>query len=171
MNNQSPDAVKLASKIKDIKFTMLTTVSQDGSLHSRPMATQKVDVDSFDGTLWFFSKKNSHKNDSIQNDQHVNLAYADPNNQSYISVSGRATISEDKEQMKELWNPLLKAWFPEGLEDPEITLIAVDVENAEIWDSPPSKVVQLAGFVKAAVTGRPYPDKAHTQHIDLQNPQ
>jgi general stress protein 26 len=166
---ETSDLEKLAAMIKDIKFTMLSTVTADGSIHSRPMATQHLDVKSFDGTLWFFSKKSSFKNSDIKTEQHVNLAYANADKQQYVSVSGRAQISNDKQKMKELWNPLLKAWFPEGLEDPEISLIGVQVDNAELWDSPPSKVVQLAGFVKSAVTGRPYDQKNHSQHIELQN--
>lgn len=171
MNNQTNDYEKLSSMIRDIKFTMLTTVSPDGSLHSRPMGT--IDMNAYDfeteGTLWFFSRKNSFKNMDIRNDQHVNLAYSNPDKQQYVSVCGRAFISQDKNKMRELWNPILKAWFPEGLEDPEITLIGIRVENAELWDSPPSKVVQLAGFMKAAVTGKPYDQKAHSQHIDLRH--
>jgi general stress protein 26 len=167
MNNQMTDLERLATLIKDIKFTMLTTVSEDGTIHSRPMATQKIEVKSFDGTLWFFSKKNSFKNHDIENEQQVNLAYANPDDQKYASVQGRATISEDKEKMRELWNPTLKAWFPEGIDDPEISLIGVQVESAELWDSPPSKVVQLAGFVKSTLTGKPLDQNLTSKHIDL----
>lgn len=167
MNKETTDVETLASMIKDIKFTMMTTVAEDGSIHSRPMATQRIDLDTFDGRLWFFSRKSSPKNHSIQNDQHVNLAYADPSKQRYVSVCGRATISEDKAIMKDLWNPFLKAWFPEGIDDPEISLIAVDVDSAEIWDSPSSKVVQLVGFVKAAVTGKPLEQNMSSKHVDL----
>ncbi|HXH29291.1 MAG TPA: pyridoxamine 5'-phosphate oxidase family protein [Bacteriovoracaceae bacterium] len=161
------DLKRLADMIKDIKFTMFTTVNEDGSMHSRPMATQDMSKSEFEGTLWFFSRKHSMKNHSIEMDQHVNLAYANPDKQQYISISGRARITEDKAMMKKLWNPLLKAWFPEGLEDPEISLIGVQIESAEIWDSPPSKVVQMVGFVKAVVTGVPYDQNAHSKQINL----
>lgn len=167
MDDSRNDLEKLASMIKDIKFTMMTTVSGDGSIHSRPMATQKLDTKNFDGVLWFFSKKNSHKNHAIENDQHVNLAFADTDKQHYISVSGRATVTEDRQKMKELWNPALSTWFPDGLEDPEISLIGVAVEEAEIWDSPPSAVVHLAGFIKAKVTGRPVDQNLGSQHVDV----
>jgi general stress protein 26 len=167
MNKETTDAETLASIIKDIKFTMMTTAAEDGALYSRPMATLKLDVANFNGRLWFFSKKKSSKNHSIENDQHVNLAYSEPDKNRFISVSGRATISEDKAKMKELWNPFLKAWFPEGIDDPEISLISVDVDCAEIWDSPTSKVVQLLGFFKAAVTGKPIDQNVTSKHIDL----
>lgn len=142
------DLQRLASFIKDLKFTMMTTMSPDGSLHSRPMATVGLDEKTFSGRLWFFTKLNSFKVNDIDQDQHINLAYAHPDNQKYASLSGRASISQDRSMMEKLWNPIFKAWFPEGLEDPEIALITVDVEAADLWDSPPSKLVQLTGFMK-----------------------
>jgi general stress protein 26 len=148
----TPDPwAKLHSLIKDIQFTMMTTVCPDGSLRSRPMATHKDDQ--FDGTLWFFTNDHDAKVHEILEDTHVNLSYADPGKNDYVSVSGRATLVKDKAKAKELWNPLYKAWFPDGVDDPQLALIRVDVDRAEYWDSPNSKMVQLAGFVKALVTG------------------
>lgn len=160
------DLQKLATIIKDIKFTMMTTISHDGSIYSRPMGTQKISVEDFDGKLCFFSKKNSPKVQSIQEDQHVNLAYANPETQQYVSVAGIANVTTDRATLEKYWNPLYLAWFPEGLNDPEISLIEVQVQTAEIWDAPPSKVVQLVGFLKGAITGRPY-EKSHQTHINL----
>jgi general stress protein 26 len=165
------DSKKLASMIKDIKFTMLTTLGADGSLYSRPMVAQNVDPEEFDGRLWFFTRADSPKVASIEKDQHVNLAYADPDNQRYVSVAGTASISRDRAMMERLWNPMLKAWFPDGLEDDQIALIRVDVASAEIWDSPPSKVIQLAGFVKAAVTGEPMHGDRFNKMIHLDRPE
>ncbi|MFP5384676.1 MAG: pyridoxamine 5'-phosphate oxidase family protein [Bacteriovoracia bacterium] len=167
MKTETNDFEKLAGMINDIKFTMLTTTAEDGSLHSRPMGTLNLGPKEFDGTLWFFSKRDSIKNHNIEKEPEVNLAYANPDKHQYVSVSGKAFISTDKNKMKDLWNPLLKAWFPEGLEDSEITLIGVNVESAELWDAPPGKVVQLLGFVKSAVTGKPYDNQKHSSHIDL----
>lgn len=150
------DLQKLAGMIKDIKFTMMSTVDEDGSIYSRPMATQVLDENTFDGKLWFFTMRDSLKVHNIEHDQHVNLAYSEPSDQKYVSVIGKAMLSEDKQLMKKLWNPTYKAFFPEGLNDPQILLIGVEVEKAEMWDSPSSKVVQLAGFIKATLTGQPY---------------
>jgi general stress protein 26 len=82
------------------------------------------------------------------------LSYASPDDNAYVSVSGTAEIVKDKAKMEELWNPILKAWFPDGLETPGICLLKVTAEQAEYWDSPNSKIVQIAGFVKAMVTGK-----------------
>lgn len=167
MNSVEMDLKYLAELIRDIKFTMMTTVERDGSMHSRPMVTQKIDPVSFDGRLWFFTKKDTAKVHSIEQDQHINLAYASPDHNHYVSISGRAELSEDKDKIKELWNPMLKAWFPMGVDDPEISLISVVVEKAEIWDAPPSKMIQMVGFVKSIVTGKPIDQNLSSERLDL----
>ncbi len=143
----------LGELIRGIKVAMMTTVEQDGSLRSRPMWTHDRD---FDGELWFFTKEHSPKVDEVEHDHHVSLAYADPSRDRFVSISGRCALVLDKEKARELWNPTLKAWFPEGLEDPELALLRVSVEKAEYWDTPNSRMVQLAGFVKATLTGQEF---------------
>lgn len=145
------DAVeKLNSLIKNIRFAMLTTID-DGILRSRPMATQESD---FDGTLWFFTSNKTHKTQEIQTDGRVNVSYSNPDDNAYVSVSGNATIVTDRDKIKELWNPAYKAWFPDGLDDPTICLLKIEVEQAEYWDAASSTLVQVVGFVKALVTGK-----------------
>lgn len=150
------DEQKLAKFLGGMEFAMMTTTNPDGGLYSRPMATLNLDEDEFDGRLWFFTKLNSPKVNELEANSHVNLSYMNAAKQKYASVSGRAEISQNRQKMQELWNPLFSAWFPEGLEDPEIALISVTVDSAELWDSPPSSVVQLVGFLKAKITGEAY---------------
>ncbi len=161
------DLIKLAEALKDIKFTMFTTIGDDGNLYSRPMATLEIDAKKFDGKLWFFTDINSPKVFNIVNDKHVNLAYASPDNQKYVSVCGSASLNQDRETMKKLWTAPMKAWFPEGIDDPNIGLLCVEVQTAELWDSPPSKVVQLVGMVKAVATGERYNSEKHQHHFDV----
>lgn len=141
---------KLNELIKDVGIAMLTTMD-GGVLRSRPMQTQKFE---FDGDLWFFTGKNTHKADEIELDNRVNVSYAAPDDNTYVSVSGVASIVQDKAKIEELWNPILKAWFPEGLDDPNLRLMKVSVEQAEYWDATSSTIIQIAGFVKALVTGQ-----------------
>ncbi len=143
---------KLAKLIRGFKFAMLTTVDLDGSLYSRPMACQQQE---FTGELWFFTSRSSGKIRSIESDQHVNVSYASPSDQVFISVSGRASIITDHHKFDEFWSPLYKAWFPLGLEDPDLILLRVHVESAEYWDSPSNMIVKLVGFAKAILTGHP----------------
>jgi general stress protein 26 len=151
--DRSNDIKKLWALIKDVKVAMMTTAEPDGALHSRPMATQERE---FDGDLWFFTSINSAKVNEVRQNQHVNLSYADPDDNQYVSVSGTAQIVRDRQKTEELWSPIHRAWFPKGIDDPELALIRVAVDKAEYWDSPSSTMVQLIGFVKAMASGKRY---------------
>ncbi|HSK73073.1 MAG TPA: pyridoxamine 5'-phosphate oxidase family protein [Pyrinomonadaceae bacterium] len=141
---------KLRDLIRDIDTAMLTTID-GGVLRSRPMQTQEAE---FDGDLWFFTSSKTHKIEEIEKDNRVNVTYASPDNNIYVSVSGRAEISRDRAKIEELWNPVYKAWFPEGLDDPNLILLKIDAEQAEYWDSSANTFVQVAGFMKALATGK-----------------
>lgn len=154
---------KLGEMIRGIDFAMLTTVDVDGTLRSRPMSTQQV---GFDGVLWFFTRASSHKVDEVEHDRRVNVSYARPEDQRYISISGTARLARDRKKMEELWNPALKAWFPKGLEDPDIALLKVDVKQAEYWDSSSSTMAHLFGFVKAVAAGDEF-QAGENEKLDL----
>lgn len=154
---------KLGEMIADIDFAMMTTVEEDGTLRSRPMSTQQVE---FDGELWFFTRERAPKVEEVERDRRVNLSYADPQDQRYVSVSGTAQVVRDRQKIEELWSPALKAWFPKGVEDPDIALLRVRVEQAEYWDSPSSKMMHILGFVKALATGQSY-EPGENEKLDL----
>ena len=153
-DNPQQNIRRLAELIRDIRFAMLTTIGIDGTLHSRPMATQEVE---FDGDLWFFTENTSPKVTELRHNPHINVSMMNPDNNCYVSLTGQGEIVYDHKKMEELWSPAYKAWFPQGLNDPELALIRVRAERAEYWDAPSSKLVQAFGFVKALVTG----EKAH----------
>lgn len=158
---------KLGKMIKGIRIAMMTTATDSGELRSRPMATQQTD---FNGELWFFTDSDSGKVYEIGRENHVNVSYADSGDNRYVSVSGKASVVRDREKIKELWSPIHKAWFPNGPDDPKLTLVRVDVEQAEYWDGPSSKMVQLIGFAKATLTGQRYIPGNHDK-LDLRNSQ
>ena len=114
------------------------------------MSTQQVQTD---GTIWFFTSDNTHKIEEIEAQPKVNVAYAKPDDNTYVSVSGTAEVSKDRAKIEELWNPILKAWFPDGLDDPSLCLLKINIDQAEYWESPSGTLVQLFGFVKALATG------------------
>jgi general stress protein 26 len=161
--SKADDVKKLRELIKDIRFAMLTTIEDDGTLRSRPMGTQQAEGEA---DLWFFTYGGAAKADEVRRDDRVNVSFADNDGQKWVSVSGRAAVVRDRAKMEELWNPVLKAWFPKGLEEPDIALLKVEVEQAEYWDTASSKMVQLAGFVKAVATGKPA-DPGENVKLDL----
>ena len=150
-SNRTEELKKIGEFIHDIDFTMMTTIDEAGDLQSRPMSTQKTE---FDGDVYFFAFDDTDKIKHIRRNPRVNLAYSAPDRQTYVSLKGEAEISRDRAKMEELWQPQLKAWFPDGLDTPGITLIKVAVKSAEYWDSPSSTIAHVIGLVKSAVTGQ-----------------
>ncbi len=142
---------KIGEFIMDIDFTMMTTIDENSDLQSRPMSTQNNE---FDGNVYFFTYSDSNKLKHIKANPRVNLAYSDPSKQTYISLRGNAGESRDRAKMEEMWSPEMNAWFPDGLDTEGITLIKVEVESAEYWDTPTSFVTHAIGLVKAKLTGK-----------------
>ncbi len=146
-----PEGIKkIGALIKDIHICMMTTLASDGSFDSRPMAMQKT---AFDGTVWFLTRGESGKVYEIKDDAHVSLLYSDPGNENYVTAKGRASISHDRTKIRELWNPMFKAWFPGGEDDPQITVLKVDVAEAQYWEASSSKLLYGMKYLAAAVTG------------------
>ncbi|MFC0003340.1 pyridoxamine 5'-phosphate oxidase family protein [Micromonospora siamensis] len=143
---------RVTELVRQARICMFTTIGVDGRMVSRPMALQEAE---FDGDLWFFAYGDSAKVRQIRVNPEVNVAFSDQRHNSWVSLSGTAREGFDRAKAEQLWNPLLKTWFPEGLETPRLTLVRVHASSAEYWDSPGSAVVNLLGFAKAAVTGRP----------------
>ena len=131
---------KLVTMIETLEVGMLTTEDKNGHLRSRPMATQKVE----DGVLWFFSPKDTPKILEVQKDSEVNVSYADPNNEVYISVSGVARAFQDPAKVRELWSSTAQRWFPNGPDDPSITILKVAIAQAEYWDVDRHAMIKLS---------------------------
>ncbi|GAC1406475.1 MAG: pyridoxamine 5'-phosphate oxidase family protein [Burkholderiaceae bacterium] len=142
----------LWQKVGQVRVGMLTTVSADSRLLSRPMTSQKVDKD---GLLWFFTSDEAAVSTQIDNNPAVNVSFASHEDSLYVSVAGIARIVRDKSTIEAMWNPMVAAWFPGGPSDPHVALIRVEVGSAEYWDSDKSKMMQLFAMAKAAVTGDP----------------
>ena len=149
---RTDDLQKLREIVKDLDFCMLTTVDEDGDLHSRPMSVNgEIDPD---GDMWFFTRASSHKVVEVEQSPKVNASFADPKSQRYVSISGTAELVRDRQKIEELWKPEFRMWFPEGTNDPDIALLKVSLDKAEYWDSPSSTVAFVLKFAKSIITGK-----------------
>jgi general stress protein 26 len=151
MTETAPDVAKVAELTKDIRIGMLTTVDEDGHFVSRPMAQQEVE---FDGDLWFFSNSKARKISHIAANPAVSVTLS--SNDTWVSLSGTATVVEDDAKAEELWNPFVEAWFPQGPHDDSVVLVKFTSDTAEYWDTPGGRVSSVISFVKAKVTGKRY---------------
>ncbi|WP_051243223.1 pyridoxamine 5'-phosphate oxidase family protein [Azohydromonas australica] len=154
---ESNDIAKLWELIKDMRFGMLTTRHENGHLHSRPMTTQNRRDDEADA-LFFFMSRSSEPFADLQREHQVNVAYANPSSDTYVSVSGLAEAVEDPALRHALWNTATQAWFPNGPDDADVALVRVRITHAEYWDVHESKLVQLYKMARAAATGQPPKD-------------
>jgi general stress protein 26 len=153
MANQTPRE-HLSELIKDTRFAMFTTRhGSNGHLHASPMTTQNSEIEA-DDSLWFFMSRRSGTASDLVGEVDVNISYANPDSDRYVSVSGRASIVENPAKAQALWNKMAEAWF-KGPDDPELALVRVAITHAHYWDVKESKLVQLYEMAKAALTGKP----------------
>ncbi len=145
-----PDAVAQMRSLAKGETGMLCTFVGD-RLDARPMGTQGIDDD---GTFWFFSAKDSEKNQQIAANARVQLIYAKGSSAEYMSLEGVAAVVHDRQKIDELWTRLATAWFTDGKTDPRLTLIRVTPVRGHYWDTKQHKVVALLKIAVGAALGK-----------------
>jgi general stress protein 26 len=106
------------------------------------------------GNFWFMSPSDSDKNLEIEADPRVQLFISNPSKYEFLSVYGKATISRDRLKIDEFWSDIAKAWFPEGKDDPRITIIKVIPEEGFYWDTKDGKLVSMIKIAASAILGK-----------------
>ena len=156
-NVNSSEAVEkirhLAEKAQTCLFC--TKIETGKPFSTRPMSAQKVDNG---GNIWFLSDKDSTKNMELKDDDHVQLLFSGSSHSDFLSVYGKASINYDKAKIKELWEPIVKTWFQQGVDDPNISVIKVEPSEGYYWDTKHGKIVALAKMLTSMVTGKTMDD-------------
>jgi general stress protein 26 len=146
---------KARALLPTFRTVMFVTKTVDGNrLHMRPLATLG-DLSVFGGTLWFLTDNRSAKVMEIEREPSVSLAFQNDAESNYLQLDGTANIVNDRAKIRELFSPLMMAWFPDGADDPNITLVRFDATGGAFWENPGGKLQQLASFAKAVVTKTP----------------
>jgi general stress protein 26 len=164
-HTQRDDEIReLGELIGEIRVAMLTTVADNGMLVSRPMHSRERE---FDGELWFFVAVDSDKVDELLHTPQVNVAFADPNSHHYASIAGEARISRDRALIGQLWNERYdRLWFKGGQDDPNLALLQVQAQTAEVWNAGDSALGRAFNFVRARLSGDGTKIGEH-HHVDL----
>lgn len=152
MNQQRTSHEVLWDLIKDTRFCMLSHRHGDGSLHSHPLTTQNKALDE-GATLYFFVSKSTELGQRLRADGNVNLSYANPKDDTWVSITGSAMVLDDPQKQKDLFGAMDKAWF-DGPQDPDLELVAVRIDEAEYWNVKENKLLQMLKMGKAAATGK-----------------
>ena len=160
---------KLYAMIEDLEVAMMTTRRPDGQLVSRAMANQKRAAGA---DLWFVTSEETHKIEELEEEPHVNLAYYKDRTREWISISGIATVTRDRDIIRELYAEDWGIWFPdEGdprhgtPDDPRFVLIGVDIYAASYLRQDRPQVVVLFDLAKSLVTGAT-PELGETRRIE-----
>jgi general stress protein 26 len=136
--------------MREIRIATFATVDMAGNITSRPMALQLIDEL---GQAWFFTSKDSQKAHDISRDIHVNLSFSDHGANTYVCATGMGQLVYDKQKMQDLFDPAVKAWYPEGLSDPNLCLLKVDIQAAEYWTATGGKFATYIEMARAAIMG------------------
>ena len=150
----------LYNLIEGMEICMMTTRRFDGRLVSRPMALQQRKEGTAD--LWFMTSTDTHKLDELEPQPEVNLGFYNSKSREWVSVSGRARVSQHKGKIRELYKADWKAWLGDmgderdgSANDPRIALIFVEAHSVEYFKKDRPAVVQFFSFAKALITGEP----------------
>ncbi len=158
-NTENLSFKEAIAKIKELvsaaDICMFTTALTQLPLSTRPMSTQQTDSE---GNLWFFSEKDSDKNEHIEVDNRVQLFYTNKSSSEFLSIYGTAEIFTDKQKIEELWTPIVKTWFQQGKDDPSITIIKVVPQDAYYWDTKHNKLVSLIKIITSVAIGKTMDD-------------
>lgn len=146
---ETPDAQKITSLLEDFRFGMFTTID-GGKPVARPFTIQEVEDG---GDLWFLVSKQSSAVQQLAADPRAGVALS--SNDSWVSLTGTAQVVDSQERVDRYWSPVVEAWFPDGKEDPSVTVLKFSADGGEYWDTPGSRVATAIAFVKAKVTGEP----------------
>lgn len=130
------------------------------------MTTQNRSADE-DSSLWFFMPRSSGAVADIGADAEVNVVYADTGNDAYVSVSGQARVVDDLARKKQLWNKMTEAWFPGGVDDPDLALVQLRITHADYWETKDSKLTQVFKMARSVVTGEPPSDMGEHGRVDM----
>jgi len=156
-NHKTPEeyAKRAWELIDKIKFALFTT--WDGSKQAQWPLSAMPDRDG--EVIEFLVSIKSNKYEHLDQYPAVTLGFADTGGAKYVVVNGHAQLTNDRARIKELFSPFAKAWW-DNADDPDIRLLTVTPERAEIWDSP-GKLIATAVMLGAAVTGAKPPVGDH----------
>jgi general stress protein 26 len=158
MKERGSEIGKLMELVRDINIAMVVTRRADGRLVSRPMSVQEKSAPGAD--FWFVTLRDTDKVAEVQADPQVNLTFYKDRTREWVSVSGTAFTTDDRDLIRQLYRPDWKIWFDDQgdprhgtPDDPRMMLIGVRAESAHFMTVDKPQVVVLFELLKGAVTG------------------
>ncbi|MBB3156342.1 general stress protein 26 [Microbacterium proteolyticum] len=161
MSSTGSELDKLNELLKKFRFAMVTTRAEDGALHAHPLTVQETESD---GDLWFIVGTHASAVAHVRRDPKVGLAFS--SDSTWLSLAGEAEVVDDLAKLKELWSTSVEAWFPDGPESPDVTLLRVNTLSGEYWGSAGGRIATAIALVTSKVTGE-RPQGGENEKFDL----
>jgi general stress protein 26 len=157
MNSEPHAEIKIFKNIiQSIHTGILYTRGKKNELKGRPMET--ISVDKL-GSFWFFTSEFSDKVVEIWRNNEVFINYSNLSGNAYIMVTGKAYLNRDINKITELYDPSVKAWLPEGLNDPNLLLLRIEPSGVEyFYNGKPEKNVSDCKILSQMFAGKEYED-------------
>lgn len=143
---------QLREAVGKLHLAMLTTVTEDGLLVSKPMHLLELDAQ---GQFWFYCSAPDPLDDSVNPDQRANLAFSDESSSRFVSVSCRSELVRDRARIHALWSGMAKPWFPAGPDSPELACLKLVPLQAELWDGPGNGLSKALAVAASVISGKP----------------
>ena len=147
-------AIQKVRELLPLFHTAMMITRANGEVHVRPLAMQG-ELAMFGGTLWFFTDRRSRKVQESEGGEPVSIICQSDEHHVYLHLIGTAAVVDDRQKMRELYSPVLRAWFPKGLEDEQLTLLRFDAASGTYWRVEGGLVQSVLSIAKAVAMGQP----------------
>ena len=108
--------------------------------HFNPMACYP-DADT--GDIWFFTKKGTDLVRDAGLGQSAMFIVTSKDQDFQACIGGDLREEFDRSRLEKFWNAHVAAWYPDGKDDPQLTLLRFQPSDADVW-------ISKAGPVKYA---------------------
>lgn len=152
---------KVAELLRGARIAMLTTLSPEHKLISRPMAIQETE---FDGDLWFIFSEDSPKAQQIKDEAEMNVSFESKH--TWVSLAGRGRIVHDRAKLEQHWSSAVDAWLPDGIDTPGVALLKVEAESVQYWEASGGPVKAVFELLKTRGTDE-QPDIGQSKKVEL----
>jgi general stress protein 26 len=83
--------------------------------------------------LWFYARKSSELGKLAEVAQPATFVIVAANHEFRASIVGLLHATEDEAHRDAYWNGDVAMWFPDGKTDPDLTMLCLICQEAEIW--------------------------------------
>lgn len=141
---QDQDTRTLDDVLEGERISMVVTADQ----RARPLSIVERDGD----RLWFLVDREADWVQALPESEYVAVVISEPKDALFVSLTGQAGFTDDRETLERLWSKPMEAWF-EGPDDPKLVALHVDVADGEYWDGPDSGLSRAVRGLASVVTG------------------